>query len=51
MANVALQSVSDLLLTRRGIVFVASSSGRVAEQHLRAVELELATLQAPMAAC
>jgi hypothetical protein len=44
MAEAALVSIPDLLLTRRGIVFVASSKGQTAEQYVRAVEIEFASL-------
>lgn len=37
-------NVRDLLLVRRGVVFVRSSGPPLAEEHLRAVELELAAL-------
>ena len=35
-------TVRDLLLTRRGLAFVSSKGGPLSEEHVRAVELELA---------
>src|SRR5689334_9639141 len=37
-------AVRDLLLTRRGIVFVSSSAAPLSEEKVRAVELEFANI-------
>jgi hypothetical protein len=35
-------TVRDVLLTRRGLVFVSSTGAPLSENHVRAIELELA---------